>query len=84
MSDNTSDIPIPGEPSKPWRVLWKGTLIREYDTEEELRADLDKLEVLIEAKAGAVPPEDDRKYEIFQGNKLIEVRELQSGAGVNR
>jgi hypothetical protein len=84
MSDNTGDIPIPVEPSKPWRVVWQGKLVRDYDTEEELRADRDELEALIEAMASETPPEENRKYEIFQGNMLIEVVELQSGAGVNR
>jgi hypothetical protein len=61
-----------------------GKLVRDYDTEEELRADRDELEALIEAMASETPPEENRKYEIFQGNMLIEVVELQSGAGVNR
>jgi hypothetical protein len=74
MTDNTSDMKIPGDQSKRFRVVHKGGSVASYDTEEELNAGRQHDEDLMAARAGRGCDPADLRYEIFDGNELLYTR----------
>jgi hypothetical protein len=71
MSDSTSDIKIPGERSKRFRVTWKGQLISSFDTLEELDPERRHYEDRISRLAGRGSTLADRKYEVWDRKELF-------------